>query len=187
MLDQINVLKTNGDLGNRIITNLIEIVLYLPHIFNETDLPLTQVCEILFFLYSNNRFKELSKLIRKYYSYLDSKMGRSCFELLVRIVSSPINEVTTPEVIYQSALALKSLLSESYEFDSCYTSALLPCISNILNIMKMKHFVNNPTLLWPIINLIIKLISTSYLTSNSQLIGITIVNGVSNLLALSNN
>jgi hypothetical protein len=91
MLNQINVLKAKGDLGNRIITNLIEIVLYLPIICNETDLPLEQVCEILSLLYSASRFKELSKLIRKYYSYLDSKMGRSCFELLVRIVSSPID------------------------------------------------------------------------------------------------
>lgn len=91
MLDQIGALKEKGVLGNMIITNLIEIMLYLPHVCSETDLPLTQVCEILSLLYSANRFKELSKLIRKYYSFLDSKMGRSCFELLVQIVSSPIN------------------------------------------------------------------------------------------------
>lgn len=91
MLDQIGTLKEKGVLGNMIITNLIEIVLYLPHVCDDTNLPLAQVCEILSLLYSANRFKELSKLIRKYHSFLDSKMGRSCFELLVQIVSSPIN------------------------------------------------------------------------------------------------
>lgn len=91
MLEQINVLKEQGTLGNRIITNLIEIVIYLPQICNDSDLPITQVCEILSLLYSMSRLKELSKLIRKYHTYLDSKMGRSCFDLLVQIVSSPIN------------------------------------------------------------------------------------------------
>ena len=174
-------------MGNKIITNLIEIVLYLPQICNQTDLPMAKVCTILQFLYATHRLKELSKLIRKYHSYFDSKVGRTCFELLVQIVSSPINEITTAQVIYQSALGLKSLLNESFEFDSDFTQALLPCISNIIEIMKMRQFINNPTLLWPIINLIIKLISTSYQNSNAQILGINIVNGLHELLHKNNN
>ena len=56
-------------------------------------------------------------MIRKYFTFLDSRTQRSCLDLLVQIVSSPITDKASAETVYQSALALKNCLSETYDFD----------------------------------------------------------------------
>ena len=67
--------------------------------------------------FKEKQFMDLSKLIRKYYQFMGDKMRHDCVNLLVGIVSSPIGPGTPPETIYQAALALKSMLSQSYDFD----------------------------------------------------------------------
>ena len=64
---------------------------------------------------------------------------------------------------------------------------LLPCIANILAIMKNQQFVSNPTLLWPIINLLIRLVSTVAAEGAVDQMAILIVNGLSSLLSNSRN
>jgi hypothetical protein len=53
--------------------------------------------------------------------------------------------------------------------------------------MGMKQFVTNPTLLWPVINLIIKLLSTCYQSDQIEALGIAVVTGIGPLLASNNN
>lgn len=53
--------------------------------------------------------------------------------------------------------------------------------------MKNKQFVSNPTLLWPIINLIIKLLSSVVVEGAIEGIAILITNGVGALLSNNRN
>ena len=59
----------------------------------------------------------------------------------------------------------------------------MPCISNILAIMKNKQFITNPTLLWPVINLIIRLLSSVSAEGASHQLAVLVVNGLSSLLS----
>ncbi len=110
-----------------------------------------------------------------------------CLDLLVQIVSSPINDINNSEVVYQSALALKTILAETYEFDGISVDILMPCMNNILTIMKNKQFVSNPTLLWPVINLIIKLVSSLLESASIESLAVVVVNGLSSLLSSQKN
>lgn len=50
----------------------------------------------------------------------------------------------------------------------------------------MKQFSTNPTLLWPVINLIIKLLGTCYMEKQKATLGVAVVRGVGGLLAVRN-
>ncbi len=63
----------------------------------------------------------------------------------------------------------------------------MPCIANILTIMHNKQFVTNPTLLWPIINLLIKLLASLLDSSGIEAIAVMIVSGLSPLLSSPKN
>lgn len=138
-------------------------------------------------LYEQKEFKYLSRIIRKYYQFFETKNQQMCLDLLVQIVSSPVSDISQAEVVYQSALALKTVISDTYEFQGLSDSVLVPCISNILLIMKHPQFVKNPTLLWPIINLIIKILSSLQETASVESIAILITNGLSSLLSSATN
>lgn len=111
MLGEVGGLRQQGEKGNRIIGNLIDIVVFLPQVLDNEELPLGQVQELLSMLYEQKQFKSLSRIVRNYFASFDSKMQRMCLDLLVTIVSSPISSMNSSEVVYQSALALKTVLS----------------------------------------------------------------------------
>lgn len=64
---------------------------------------------------------------------------------------------------------------------------LVPCISNILTIMKHPQFVKNPTLLWPIINLIIKLLSCLMEQGSIEPVAVLVISGLRELLSSPKN
>lgn len=187
MFNELTGLQQQGRKGTHIIGNLMDVLLFLPVVMPENELPLEQVQNMLNLMHKQGNFKFLARVIRKYFSFFDTKVQRECLDILVQIVSSPISDINSSDVVYQAALALKTVLSETYEFDGISSSILTPCIGNILTIMKNKQFVSNPTLLWPIINLIIKLLASLADSNAIENIAVMIVNGVSQLLASPKN
>lgn len=92
--------------------------MHLPQIIGDDQmLPWAQLNVLMDIYYRERRFLDLSKLIRRYYQFMNDKMRHECVNLLVGIVSSPIGPNSPPEAIYQAALALKSMLTQSYDFD----------------------------------------------------------------------
>ncbi len=51
MLNELGQLRQQGEKGKRIINNLLDIVLFLPQVASDQELPLGQVQEILSMLY----------------------------------------------------------------------------------------------------------------------------------------
>jgi hypothetical protein len=111
MFNELSALRQQGNKGNQIIANLMDIVLFLPVVMPETELPLAQVQEILSMMYDQKNFKYLARVIRKYFAFFDTKIQRMCLDILVQIVSSPISDINSSDVVYQAALALKTVLS----------------------------------------------------------------------------
>ena len=58
----------------------------------------------------------------------------------------------------------------------------MPCMTNLLRIIKDRQFISNPTLLWPLINLVIRFINCIATTGEADAISILIVNEISGLL-----
>lgn len=69
---------------------------------------------MLALMYEQKNYKYLARVVRKYFSYFDTKIQNKCLDLLVQIVSAPINDLNSSEVVYQAALALKTVLAETY-------------------------------------------------------------------------
>lgn len=92
MLNELGSLRDRGEKGQRIIGNLIDILLFLPHV-SETELPLAQVQEILAMLYEQKDYRYLARIIRKYFQFFETKNQQMCMDLLVQIVSSPMTDI----------------------------------------------------------------------------------------------
>lgn len=107
---------------------------------------------------------------------------------MAQVVATPINGSVTPEIIYQSALGLKTLLSEM-DSENVPIELLASCISNIVSLVRMKEFLVSPTLLWPIINLLIRIVKNMF-DINYSIISDTvsiIIHGLSPLLSSEKN
>lgn len=111
MLEEIPNLRQQGETGQQIIANLVDILLYLPQTIDEEELPLDRVKSIMEMLYELKNYKYLARVIRKYFTFFNGQTKKECIDLLVQIVSSPISDVSSTEVVYQSALALKTCMS----------------------------------------------------------------------------
>ena len=97
----------------------------------------------------------LARLARKYFDHMDQTTLSSCLKLMASIVSSPPS-TAPPHVLYQAALTLKSML-RSMEGE-LPADVVAPCVRNIVGLVPLEHFARNPNLLWPIINLLIKMV-----------------------------
>jgi len=123
----------------------------------------------------------LSRIIRKYHSHLSQTTILNAFTILARIVATPVSDNISPEIIYQCALGLKTILNEMEE-------ATLPlellggCITNIVTIMTLPQFTINPTLIWPIINLLVKFVKSIPEISLVQQAGYIIIKGLSPII-----
>ena len=187
MLGEASSLLAQGKRGYHIMISLIDVLLFLPSILDDQELPLTEVQNIMNMLSESKNYRYLARIIRKYFTYFNSQTQRFCLETLVTVASTPINDMSSSEIVYQSALALKSCMSDTTEFDSVSETMFIPCITNLLKIVKEKYFITNPTLLWPIINLIIRLISCLAVCGSIDNTSILIVSELSGLIAAGNN
>jgi hypothetical protein len=111
LIEKVHALKFASDRHSRqLLVNILEVVLFLPHVYPEGTLPIEQVCGVIGAVYEAGLFSHLSRLIRKYYSHLPFQTVRECFSILARVVATPAGGAITPEIIYQSALGLKTLM-----------------------------------------------------------------------------
>lgn len=131
----------------------------IPHVYEEQELPISEVCVLLDQLYQDGHYGYLARLMRKYNSYLTQTALVQGFSALAKIVATPPSPQLSPENIYQCALALKTLLAE-VEGDVLPVDELGGCVSNLVNIMGDPRFAQNPNLIWPIINLLVKMIKS---------------------------
>ena len=69
MLQEIPSLKNQGSQGQSIINNLVDILLILPQLVDETEVPVGYAREMLTILYEQNNYRYLARMIRKYYSF----------------------------------------------------------------------------------------------------------------------
>jgi hypothetical protein len=111
MLGELPSLQQQGQRGKQIISTLIDILLFLPTALGVEELPLAHVQSIMTMLFEKKEHKQIARLIRKYFGHFDSKTQRNCLDLLVQTVSTPITDLSMSEVVYESALALKTCLS----------------------------------------------------------------------------
>jgi hypothetical protein len=138
MASKVQHLKFSKDrYSQQIVANILEIILVLPHIYDASLLPIEEVCSVISAAYEANRFNYLARIIRKYHSHLPTNTVRGCFEILARVVATPISGAITAETIYQSALGLKTLMAEM-EAENVPISVLAACISNIVNLIRTK-------------------------------------------------
>lgn len=82
--------------SRQVFLNILEVILFLPHVYSEEALPVDQVCGVIKAVYESGLYGHLSRLIRKYYSHLPSQTARSCFELLAKVVATPAGGAITP-------------------------------------------------------------------------------------------
>lgn len=95
------------------------------------------MCHAISAIYEAGKLGFLSRVIRKYHRFLPAETVKGCFSILAQVVATPINGSITPEIIYQSALGLKTLLSEM-DSENVPIELLASCISNIVSLVKMK-------------------------------------------------
>lgn len=63
-------------------------------------------------LYQNQQYSMLARLIKNYNEYLDHTTLQNSFNVLSEIVSTPLtNPHVTVDIIYQSALTMKKILT----------------------------------------------------------------------------
>ncbi len=80
IIEKVQQLKNNTDrYSQQVMRNILEMVLFLPHVYEEKALPLPQVVAVIGTVYEVSLFNHLSRLIRKYYSYLPLQTARGCF------------------------------------------------------------------------------------------------------------
>ncbi len=118
MVSKVQQLKLSTDsFSQQLMANILEVVMVLPPIYGEPELPVDEVCQVIKALYEVRQFSYLARIVRKYHSYLSPAIAREIFGLLARVVATPVSRDNTAEVIYQCALGLKSLMSTMEEGD----------------------------------------------------------------------
>ena len=96
----------------KIIENTMELILILPKIYDEHELPLDRVRHLLEVLYSNHQYSMLARLIKNYHEFLDHTTLQNSFAILSQIVATPLSSPhVTVDIIYQSALTMKKILT----------------------------------------------------------------------------
>lgn len=104
-------------------------------------------------LWNNKQYAVLARLIKNYHEYLNHTTLQSSFNVLSQIVSTPLNnQFITIDIIYQSALTMKKILTEN-ESDIFSFENFSSCIINLLTLLKEEKFTKTPTLMWPLIKL----------------------------------
>ena len=104
-------------------------------------------------LYQNQQYAMLARLIKNYNEYLDHTTLQNSFNVLSEIVSTPLtNPHVTVDIIYQSALTMKKILTEN-ESDIFSFDNFSNCIINLLSLLQNEKFTKTPTLMWPLIKL----------------------------------
>lgn len=129
----------------------------LQYTYDAAAMPADALTAVIKAFYESNRFSYFARVISKYHKYLPTSTVQSCFEILAKVVATPMNATVTPEIIYHSALGLKTLMSEM-EAENVPLEVLAACIANIVGLVRIRDINVAPTLLWPIINLLIRLV-----------------------------
>ena len=91
---------------------MYEIVLLLPKVYDEANLSLDRISQLLELSFVTQDYRMFARLIRSYNSYLNMTMVSKSFEILINIVSQ---EGINHQVIYQCAVCIKKMLSEHEE------------------------------------------------------------------------
>lgn len=65
-------------------------ILVLPKIYDQEQLPIDHIIKLLEVLYSNNQFGILARLIKNYNEYFNQKTIEDCFRILTQVVATPI-------------------------------------------------------------------------------------------------
>jgi hypothetical protein len=95
----------------------------------------------------------LARLIKNYHEFLDHTTLQNSFGILSQIVATPLTSPhVTVDIIYQSALTMKKILTE-HESDIFSFENFSSCVINLLRLLQNEKFTNTPTLMWPLIKL----------------------------------
>lgn len=97
MIGSLPALSRRSDrVGAQIFANILEVGLVLPNIYEEGALPMEGICSAISAVYEANKLGYLSRVIRKYHQFLPPPTVKACFEILARIVATPIGGAITP-------------------------------------------------------------------------------------------